>query len=107
MTVYRLKHVPTGLYFCPSRFVRIKSSDKKIEISVKSNLSKKGRMYTHKPSFRWIGDKYYNHMAYTDKEIAEYRHGLSRITANKLVPFVESEWVVEIVGENATGAVAA
>lgn len=36
MTLYKIKHIPTGLYYTPSNF------------SNKSNLSKKGKLYSSK-----------------------------------------------------------
>ena len=40
MVVYKLKHIPTGLYFTPSRG--------------SGNLSKNGKIYKNKPSLDWV-----------------------------------------------------
>lgn len=44
MKPFRLKDPVTGLYYCPSREVTTKAPDGK-KIWVKSNLSKKGKVY--------------------------------------------------------------
>lgn len=41
---FRLKDPVTGLYYCPSREIKIKTPDGKSKY-VKSNLSKKGKVY--------------------------------------------------------------
>jgi hypothetical protein len=45
--MYRLKHVPSGLYFVPSREI-VDPAQK--YTYVKSNLSKTGKVYHRKPS---------------------------------------------------------
>ena len=41
MRLYRIKHKPTGLFYCPVRGFG----------SRKTNLSKNGKVYTKKPTF--------------------------------------------------------
>lgn len=60
MKVYRIKHLPTGLYYCPSREIRLKSV--KYSYYVKSNLSKKGKFYPKKPTLKWLGHTCYTHV---------------------------------------------
>lgn len=60
MKCYRIKHLPTGLYYRPSSEVMIKCGDRKIY--VKTNLSKKGKIYSTKPSESWFVGKIYNHL---------------------------------------------
>lgn len=62
MKVYRLKHLPTGLYYRPSRDVKVKGADG-VSTWVKSNLSKDGKVYTSKPSLSWVEGGFYNHLA--------------------------------------------
>lgn len=48
MKVYRMCHLPSGLFFCPSREIKVKAKDingQERQIYVKSNLSKKGKIY--------------------------------------------------------------
>jgi hypothetical protein len=59
--LYKIKHIRTGLYYCPTRVVQ--SMDKIAGTSyldklprkrrVKSNLSKKGKIYQTVPSVSW------------------------------------------------------
>jgi hypothetical protein len=58
---YKLKHIRTGLYYCPSRSVQSKIAFVKQgwldstpqKHYIKSNLSKKGKVYQTKPSEDW------------------------------------------------------
>jgi hypothetical protein len=56
MPAYRIKHLPTGLYFCPSRHIKVGDG------YVKSNLSRTGKAYLKKPTLRFLGDTVYNHL---------------------------------------------
>lgn len=51
MIAYRLKHKESGLYYMPSRTITIKVDGRHWHI--KSNLSKKGKLYLGIPSFKW------------------------------------------------------
>lgn len=42
---FRLKDPKTGLYYTPSREIRVRHPDNKFTVYVKSNLSKKGKFY--------------------------------------------------------------
>ena len=53
MRCYKVKHLTTGLYYCPSRKVVIRFPEINRPIYTKSNLSKKGKVYTQKPIFEW------------------------------------------------------
>ena len=55
MTCYRVRHKETGLYFCPCREVICKvETGKHADWKVRSNLSKRGKVYTKYPSFTWF-----------------------------------------------------
>lgn len=54
---YKIRHNPTGMFYCPSRHVK-KDFDGKTKY-VKSNLSTKGKIYEDKPSLKWT-ETYYN-----------------------------------------------
>lgn len=84
---YRLRHKPSGLYFCPSRqvVVTIVRDGKRVRGWVKSNLSKTGKVYPMKPSWAWIGQGYYSHLEDNDT---------GRISPFPL-PFIGSEWEIE------------
>lgn len=85
--MFRLKHIPTGLYFQPARSILVEKKWK-----LKSNLSKRGKVYTTRPSFKYIGDQFYSHLSYrmTNK-------WLSPLPEHVMVQFIDSEWVIEEV----------
>ena len=70
MTIYRLKHLPSGKYFTPSRYLTNGEGD-----YVKDNLSKKGKVYTRKPSMNFIGFRFY--------------------MMGELVVYKPEEWIIE------------
>lgn len=79
---YRIKHKPTGLFFVPSRSVKSQLGDSRR--NVKSNLSKKGKIYHHKPQLTLaIG----SHIPIFGKYLTE---------SNNTFRTKESDW--EIVG---------
>jgi hypothetical protein len=100
MKCYRFKHIPTGMYYRPSREVKlqIKNPDGsiKIWIYVKTNLSKKGKIYPQKPSWTWINGGYYNHLLVkqmiVDSNIDE-REAWS--LKDKSHPFIKNDWTLE------------
>ena len=88
--IYRLKHLPTGLYFCPSREIQVKLlGDDRHHRYVKSNLSKTGKTYLKKPTLAYIGGGYYTHLINHANELT--RNG------NVVRPFVSEEWIIEEV----------
>ena len=98
MKMYRILHVPTGMYFCPSRTIKVRLPDdstiyQKIGRQIKSNLSKEGKVYTQKPSLKQIGSHYYTHDGIssvtdlTNDIVGEYR----------MLPVIENEWTIEEV----------
>jgi hypothetical protein len=94
ITAYRMKHAPTGLYYCPSRTVRVTvyvSQDRTHLAWVKSNLSKRGKVYPVKPTFKWLGKSLYSHLRTFTPDDLKYRRD------RNLVPFVEDDWVIEEV----------
>lgn len=79
MTLYKIRHKPSGLFFKPSRY------------GSKSNLSKNGKVYHRRPSLQHIGD-IYHHPA----ELPKYPYYYETRR------FVASEWeVVELNVEEA------
>jgi hypothetical protein len=93
-SVYRLKHLPTGLYFCPSRELKVKILDHpdvqyRNGIYIKSNLSTTGKSYIKKPSFKNIGSNFYTHIitSYTQLNGRKYL----------LLPFIDHEWIIDEV----------
>lgn len=72
---YKIKHLPTGLYFRPSRYRN------------NSNLSKKGKVYQQKPNLAWLKYGYYHP--------DDVKNSYSRPRHTR--PYIESEWeIVEI-----------
>lgn len=90
-TVYRILHVPSGMYFCPSREVRVKLADgsvyQQVGVYVKSNLSKTGKAYVKKPSMSYVGRSYYTHLITSVKQLNGRNYCL--------LPVMESEWQIE------------
>ena len=52
MKVYRIKHVPTGLYYTTVKVRSVKFDGKSVH--VKTNLSENGKVYTHKPNLKHV-----------------------------------------------------
>jgi len=75
LTLWRLKHIPTGLYFKPSKH------------RSKSNLHKKGKIYSMKPTCKWMGG-YYHHPDDAPEKVYK------KFPVRKVI---ESEWVAEKV----------
>lgn len=93
--VYRILHVPTGMYFCPSRDIRVKLADLPSyygsgTIAVKSNLSKTGKTYLKRPTIKQIGKSYYTHLFNSARDMAPGTHYCVRAV-------LADEWVVEEV----------
>ena len=98
MIVYRFKHIPTGMYYRPSSEVKITIGGK--SLYVKTNLSKKGKFYTSKPSLKWIDHGIYNHIQLQNEKFIEFlRDGKVSLDyyrdKHKLFPYVESDWELE------------
>ena len=95
--MYKLLHKPTGLYFCPSREVKghwTRPDDgREFSNYVKSNLSKTGKVYHNRPSFKYIGNGFHSHLnVMPDVKTAVYPWLHSVIC-----PFIENEWeIVEL-----------
>jgi len=81
LKMWRLKHLPTGMYFKPSKHMN------------KCNLSEKGKVYTSKPTIKWCGGAYHHP---DDTPEKRWKHHPNR-------PVVESEWKAERVGQEGLG----
>ncbi len=73
------------MYFCPSREIRVKTIEG-ASTYVKSNLSKKGKVYLTRTTLKYLGDKVYSHLLPIHEK--DYRH-------RNLMTVVQSEWVIE------------
>jgi hypothetical protein len=104
--VQRIKHLPTGLYFCPSREIKVTVKDKECvskSFYCKSNLSKIGKFYKN-ATLKYVSGGMYNHLD-TKERIQEYIKGTTwrqtwgtmNFIKNKGSEFVESEWMIENV----------
>lgn len=94
--VYRIKHIPTGMYFCPSRTIKVRLPDdstiyQKIGRRIKSNLSKDGKTYTRRPSLKQIGSNYYTHDGISS--VKDLDHGI--VGEYRMLPVIENEWTIE------------
>jgi hypothetical protein len=99
-TVYRIKHLPSGMYFCPSRKARVKLLDDSevyqdlIPRYIPSNLSKDGKAYTRRPSLKQIlGTHYYTH--HLVNSVEDLDHGM--IGEYKMLEVMLDEWIIEEV----------
>lgn len=93
MRCYKLRHIPTGLYFIPSRQVSVRLKDKNGEVHhhwVKSNLSKKGKVYAQRPTLKWLGNIFYNH-------IGEWESEFSGLPFAKKNVVKHEEWDIEVL----------
>jgi len=95
-TVYRIRHLPSGLYFCPSRSIKVRlEGDSPILQSIgryiKSNLSDKGKVYVRRPSIKQIGDHYYTHHGVN--HVDDLDRGI--LGRYRLLPVDPDEWAIE------------
>lgn len=72
MKVYKIKHIPTGLFFKPSVYRN------------KSNLSKNGKIYTSKPSLKWLDCGYHHPIPKKDWKNDDYEYR----------KFIEKDWEI-------------
>lgn len=86
---FRVKDKITGLYYCPSRKINIKDSNG-YGRKVKSNLSKKGKIYFIDP--RNHIKQFYDH---TRVVIETPENSFSIIKNLQLRDYVENEWELE------------
>lgn len=103
MKCYRFKHVPTEMYFRPSRHeVQIKRpldpGEKYPRYAyVKTNLSKKGKVYSSMPSWSWLGGRYYNHLVAKKLFCTTELKNLPQWQKSVSMPVLRSEWIIEEV----------
>ena len=92
-TIYRIKHIPTGMYFCPSREVKVKLADgstyQQNGFYVKSNLSKTGKTYIKRPTLKNVGTHYYTHLITSVRQLS---NGLGNYS---MLPVLQDEWTIE------------
>lgn len=91
MAAYRLKHLPTGLYFIPSRSVRYAGpvpASGPCPWYVKSNLSRTGKLYARQPSLKKLGGSYCDHTKPATLT-GRYR--------SQVYPVIETDWMIEVV----------
>jgi hypothetical protein len=97
MICYRLKHIPTGLYYRPSSERDIQVGGKRQR--VKSNLSKNGKIYPQKPSLKWIKYGFYNHVQLESDKLIDFladgKVSFEYREKHKLYPYVETDWEIE------------
>jgi hypothetical protein len=95
--MYKILHKPTGLYFCPTREVKAKwtrpEDGRTFSNYVKSNLSKTGKVYTKRPTLKYIREGAWTHLS---PQPNIYDVAYPWLQAG-MIPFFESEWeIVEI-----------
>ena len=88
MKCYRIKHIPSGLYFKPSYQKTINQNGHRCW--VKSNLSKLGKVYNKMPTLKYIGEGIYNHTSLIDKSSTYGKNYDSRYEK-----FITNEWSIE------------
>jgi hypothetical protein len=89
MKVYRVRHIPSGLYYCPSREVYVKDKELERPRYMKTNLSKTGKLYSRKPSLKvLLNSCVYVHL----RELS------TNIWRNQYVmPVKVEDWIIEEV----------
>jgi hypothetical protein len=92
MVAYRILHKPTGLFYCPSRELKVTLEDhrgQKTMRFVASNLSKTGKVYLQRPTLKHIGSSIYTHLITHESQLG----GRSTCT----IPVAEEHWeIVEV-----------
>lgn len=96
MKAYRMKHLPTGLYLCPCREVKIKLDNGSTGF-VKTNLSKTGKLYATRPTVKWLGESYYNHDLLRRHMNTIGASSVYTTTRSKVFPVIADEWKIEEV----------
>ena len=98
-TGYRIRLKNTDWYYCPSRTIIAKYSGEK----VKSNLSKKGKLYRDYPNVGLCAGKVATHVRLpgfsTQKHVGGYYWRSNKLVGLCLVTTPE-DWVVESYEEN-------
>lgn len=92
MKVYRIKHIPTGLYYTPVKTTTINGWH------VKTNLNKNGELYIKKPSAPGCcSHGFNNHLKVKNMKQTEEQkhHGYDCFASYET--FVPSDWKVEEV----------
>lgn len=90
MIAYRILHKPTGLFYCPSREIKVSIDDEHgnpIERRVKSNLSKTGKAYARKPSLKHIGSTIYTHLVTRTDQLNNRKYCV--------VPVIDEQWEIQ------------
>lgn len=90
---YRIKHLPTGLYFTPSRHIKVGDG------YVKSNLSRTGKLYLRKPTLRFLDGTFYNHLGTPRKILRQAELGRPPLFHDEafLTPVDLTEWEIEVL----------
>lgn len=102
---HRIKHLPTGLFYRPSSEATIKgirpADGQRRQTHTKTNLSKTGKVYNHRPTLKHVAGRIYNHVEaqrlfieYLKKEQPNSYHG-SFDGRNKTMDAPESDWMIE------------
>ena len=99
MSLYRVRHIPSGLFYRACREAAIKfGGDSRY---VKSNLTKQPKIYHVKPSIGMLSGTFYNHLVtqqLLDQWAIKNPDGNfynSPCRRDALHPFLSSEWMVE------------
>lgn len=75
MVAYRLLHKPTGLYYCPSREIKVHlldTSGRETTRYIKSNLGKTGKVYYRRPSIKNVGQGIYTHLITSQDQLTSW-----------------------------------
>ncbi len=92
MIAYRILHKPTGLFYCPSREIKVMLTDHRsdpTQYHVKSNLSKTGKVYVKRPTIKHIGGSIYTHLITHVSQLSRYDRCV--------VPAADEHWeIVEV-----------
>lgn len=94
LLMFRIRHIPTGLYYCASTTVQVQILDAQGQQQtrwIKTNLSKQGRVYQGRqlqvPA--WLKHNYYCHLVQSVSQLD--RQGQC------LLPVDPAEWQAQLV----------
>ncbi|KKL83507.1 hypothetical protein LCGC14_1974040 [marine sediment metagenome] len=93
--IWRIKHVPTGFYYCPVRRINSKCKNQcgigHTQL-VRSNLSKTGKIYARRPSLKKL---HLGHCSHLTNYPVDSSGVFSHIATIAVIPFSNTDWTIE------------
>ena len=100
--MYRVRHIPSGLFYRRCREAVIKGG--KYTRHIKTNLTKTPHIYHVKPSIGMLSGTFYNHLEAQELANQRIAEGNRNDVFNwhyrdRIHPFLSSEWMVETLAD--------